>query len=416
MSQNLTLLDEALNGPAMQPPEGQVPNFTHPSNLNAIAHFTNIICLFSTFLVTVIRAYAKLSNGSKLEIEDALAFFGMGTYCGSVWCSYQVIYKIGAFTHQWDVRLRDLGEIFYLHHLGFNLCAVTTGFWQAAIVFEWNRLFVPHGTRNSFYWIGNVLLTFTSLATVAYIVAENLSCIPYEKIWNKTILEGYCIDQQLFQIPGCLINTIYIAGAIILTQRTIWRLRVATKKKIEVSFLFLFGLLALASSIVRLVSMIRFLESDDKTYMLNRVYLWTLAENSTCFIALCLPWSPKAFSNATWIRNAIDKLLLYICVPRRRLDRTTASSPWAPQPIRVERDLWDSDRVCRGTRDARIPLVKYPSSGNEQSEVALHSNGILMTTEIVVVTDSADRMPSDQGREFGYALCQPVYLPRQVPR
>ncbi|KAI0849399.1 hypothetical protein F5Y00DRAFT_269380 [Daldinia vernicosa] len=402
MSQISMTPEEILNGPALQPPPGHKPNFEHPANLNAVAQFTNAICLCSITLVTLIRAYAKVSNRNKLEIEDGALSTCFSTYIrepdGSLWCSYYVLHMIGAFPHQWDVRLRDLAPIFYIHHLGFNFCAATSGLWKAAILLEWNRIFVPRGTRNSFYWIGNILLAFNSITTIAYITAENMSCFPYRKIWDKTILEGYCINQKIFQIPGCFMNTIYIAAVMVLTQRTIWRLQVATKKKMGVSFLFLVGLLALASSIARAVAMIKFLDSDDKTYTINGVYLWTLAENTCCFLALCAPWIPRAFSNTDSIRRIIDKIVFYTRISRRNSRRTSKSHTWPSQQVHVERELWDADRMYHGMRDATMPLVKYPSlsSRNEQSDLALPSDGILMTTEIVVAIDTVDRRSSSR--------------------
>ncbi|KAI1479679.1 hypothetical protein F4774DRAFT_381742 [Daldinia eschscholtzii] len=398
MPQASIIPDEMLNGPAMTPPHGHVPDFAHPANLNGVAQFTNAICLFSTLTVAVIRTYAKVSGRNKIEIEDVLAFVGIGTYCGSLWCSYHVIDMIGAFPHQWDVRLKDLPSIFYTHHIGFNLCVATSGVWKAAVLLEWIRLFVPHGTRNLFYWAGNSLLAFSALIHIAYIVAENLSCFPYQKIWDPTLLEGYCINQMFFQIPWCFIQPLYITTIILLTQRAIWSLQVTTKKKIAVSFLFLIGLLALASSIARAVAMFQFLKSEDKTYTINTVYLWTLAENTCCFIAICAPWVPKAISNTSSMLRTVVNLLPYDRLPGNNSDRTTRPQSWPAKQARAEGEVCDNGLGYHETRDAAIPLVKYPSASSktEQGDMVLPRDGILMTTEIVVATDYLDE--SSAGR------------------
>lgn len=65
-------LRDWLDGPALQPPPGQVPNFQDPWNLNSIGHFTNVICLLSTTFVVVLRLLAKVSSGKKFEIEDGM--------------------------------------------------------------------------------------------------------------------------------------------------------------------------------------------------------------------------------------------------------------------------------------------------------------------------------------------------------
>jgi hypothetical protein len=169
----------------------------------------------------------------------------------------------GAFTHQWNIRLRDLAPILYvcgrhlsirfhfdtdhlawqIHHIGANLCTATLCIGKAAILIEWGRIFVPYGTRNTFYWVCKALLAANVLAHVAYIVVENMSCVPHRKIWDRTILEGYCIDAKTFQIPGCLVNPIIILVILILPHRAIWSLQMSTKNKIGISFIFLVGLL-----------------------------------------------------------------------------------------------------------------------------------------------------------------------------
>ncbi|KAK6953255.1 hypothetical protein Daesc_005556 [Daldinia eschscholtzii] len=341
MSQNSTIPDSILLGPALKPPPGQTPNFTNPSNLNEIAHFTNAICLLLTIIVGLIRVYAKVFSAKKLEIEDVLALAGM-----------------------------------------------------AAILIEWNRIFVPRGVQNSFYWVGKGLLVFISLGHIAYIVAENMSCIPYPKIWDKTILEGYCINSKIFQIPGSAINSICISVIIVLSQRAIWRLQLTMRKKLGISFLFLIGLLALASSLARAVTMVKWIDSDDKVYTINSVYLWSLAENTCCFLAIGAPWVPAAFSNRGSLRSAINTLMLYTRLSGKKSRGDAKSHSWPSQRAPTRNENWDLGTVYNEAKDAAaLPLVKYPSNSSKNGQSGnggLPREGILMTTEIVVATDSVD--------------------------
>lgn len=40
--------------------------------------------------------------------------FPQGHYFGGIWCAYRSIQTIGSFTHQWDVRLRDLAGVLHV--------------------------------------------------------------------------------------------------------------------------------------------------------------------------------------------------------------------------------------------------------------------------------------------------------------
>ncbi|OTB17638.1 hypothetical protein K445DRAFT_20107 [Daldinia sp. EC12] len=390
MSESFTIPDELLQEPALTPPPGQIPNFRNPPNLNGIAHFTNAICLLLTILVSIIRVYAKLFSARKLEIEDGLA---LGTYCGSLWCSYHFISVYGAFVHQWNVMLKDATSVSYFYHIGFNLCAATSGLWKAAVLIEWNRIFVPRGIQNSFYWIGRGLLVFIILVHIAYIVAENMSCIPYSRIWDKTVTEGYCIDAKIFQIPVCAFNSMYIAIVVVLSQRAIWRLQLTTRKKFGVSILFLVGLLAFAFSIARGVAMVRYLDSDDKVYTINSVYLCTLAENTCCFLAIGAPWLPAAISNRRSMRGAINSLMFYTRLSGKKQDDRTKSHSWPSQRLPFSNQQLNLGTVYNEARDAAVPLVKHPSPPSkirQSGDVVQPREGILMTTEIIVETGHAE--------------------------
>ncbi|KAI2631476.1 hypothetical protein GGS26DRAFT_96313 [Hypomontagnella submonticulosa] len=391
--------ENRLDGPALQPPIGEVPNFQNPWNLNSIGHFTNAICLLSSTFVVVLRMLAKLSSGKKFEIEDALILACMGTYCGSIWCSYHIISTAGLFTHQWDIRLRDLPSLFYVHHVGSNLIATTLSLGKAAILIEWSRIFVPRGTRDSFYWICKAVLAFSSIGNIAYIVAENMSCFPHKRIWDKTILEGYCIDSEIFQIPGALINPICIAFIIALPQRAIWRLNMSSEKKIGVSLLFLVGLLALGSSIARLVETFKYLHSTDKTFTISNVYLWCLAEMTCNFLAICAPWSPKAFAKNGPISHFMTSFRIRVGQSRSQPSLVTKSHSWPSQKPPAVADYWDVTGTYHRMKDTIVPLVRYPSatSANEQrDDITVPRGAILMTTEITVATNHAAGDPSNQ--------------------
>lgn len=63
-------LEDILNGPALQPPAGEVPNFVNPRNDNTVASLTYVLCVLATTLGLIIRAYAKFSGGKTIELED----------------------------------------------------------------------------------------------------------------------------------------------------------------------------------------------------------------------------------------------------------------------------------------------------------------------------------------------------------
>jgi hypothetical protein len=114
---------------------------------------------------------------------------------------------------------------------------------KAAILTEWSRIFVPRRTKNAFYWTCHVLLWVNILFYVSSKVASNLACFPHEKIWDKTIPGGHCLNERLLIVAVTVINSISDAVILIFPQRVIWNLNLSLSKKIITSGAFTVGLL-----------------------------------------------------------------------------------------------------------------------------------------------------------------------------
>lgn len=59
-----------LNGPALNPPVGEKPNFDHPANKNHLAQVVLITGLVLSTSVVLIRVYSRLFFLKRVEIED----------------------------------------------------------------------------------------------------------------------------------------------------------------------------------------------------------------------------------------------------------------------------------------------------------------------------------------------------------
>lgn len=113
---------------------------------------------------------------------------------------------------------------------------------KTAILLEWTRIFVPKGTRNTFYWTSRILIALNGGMYLAAIIATALGCIPQNKFWY-TWIEGRCIDRKALDICTAttnLVTDLFILG---LPQKVIWTLNMTRPRKIGVSFVFSAGIL-----------------------------------------------------------------------------------------------------------------------------------------------------------------------------
>ncbi|KAI1077037.1 hypothetical protein F5B20DRAFT_593640 [Whalleya microplaca] len=383
-----------LNGPALEPPEGVTPNFEHPPNRNDLAHATNALCLILLVSFCLVRAYARLICVKKVRLEDFLALSGVGTYVGCIYCSYWIMGQTGLFVHQWDVQVKTLSKVAYILHIGTNLCAVTLMVVKAAILMEWNRLFVPCGTRNPFFWTCLIVLWTHTLFHGSWIIAENLSCIPHRKIWDM-MQEGTCIDVKVLYVLAAVINLFTNIIILILPHKVIWSLQMSTKDKIGVSLIFAIGILACISSAVRLFETVKYTKSKDITYAMSGMYLWALAEMTCQFLVFCIPAVPRVFMGKRLPRGVTEILRartgLFKMRPKGNrpfpVDDTDASHDTSIYPKIDENNISLAKMPITKVLTSNMPRQqqrKEDEDEEQEEDAGQVQPGILRTTQLTV--------------------------------
>lgn len=120
----------------------------------------------------------------------------------------------------------------------------------------------------------------------------------------------------------------------------------------------------------------------------------------TCnFLAICAPWSPKAFAKNGPIYRFIASFRIRVGLSRSKQNLLTKPHSWPSQKPPAGTKYWDAGRTYHRMKDTAVPLVRYPSasSKNEQGDdITVPQSGILMTTEITVATNYAVEDPSNQ--------------------
>ncbi|KAJ8131920.1 hypothetical protein O1611_g1703 [Lasiodiplodia mahajangana] len=398
-----------LDGPALRPPPGVVPNFDHPWNLNPVGELTNALCLIVTVVVVTIRVYAISVCTKKIMLEDVFMVIALANYLACIWCAYHIIHTTGAFTHQWNIRLEDLSETLYLLHIGFNLATIALGLSKAAIITEWSRIFVPRGTRCGFYWACKVLLAVIFLSQAAFIVTENLSCTPHQKIWDKTIQEGYCISERIFHVPAVYLNVGIILIILILPQKTIWELKTTLKKRIGISLIFLVGILALISAIARAVATVTFVNSDDKTFTISAVYLWVLAEMTCTLLAFCAPTIPKAYANRDKIVKFMSRLMMRVGLCKESpIPGAEARSCPSAIPLSESQNTTNTDCVDKATIPIYRGFGSFRKPRREQTRDGVPKDAILVTTSVTTKITTGDGT-QNRHSALGHSWTMPKY-------
>ncbi|KAF2815476.1 uncharacterized protein BDZ99DRAFT_341003, partial [Mytilinidion resinicola] len=84
-------------------------------------------------------------------------------------------------------------------------------------------------------------------------------------------------------------NTISDTTMVLLPQRVIWKLNMSRWRRVGLSTIFLFGILACIVSLVRLYCCARVFKSHDYTYYTLLMALGSFPEMTAGFLVICLP-------------------------------------------------------------------------------------------------------------------------------
>ena len=174
---------------------------------------------------------------------------------------------------------------------------------KVAILLEWLRIFVPKGTRNLVFWACWALISSVTIFYLSLFVVVNISCTPYALHWNK-LLRGSCdhVNSADANFAISIFNIISDVLILAVPQRTIWALQMPTRKKIGVSVIFAFGILACVAASARVAVSLMRAQSHDYTYTMSSVILCSTSELTCGYLVLCVPSLPKAFSSVDFAK------------------------------------------------------------------------------------------------------------------
>jgi hypothetical protein len=115
---------------------------------------------------------------------------------------------------------------------------------KMSILVQYLQMFAPNRTVNPFVFWGSWLVILTSFAF--YNVDTFLTifaCSPRENIWNKFKPGGNCINYHAVIVATGFFNIISDLAILVLPVRSVWKLQMPLRRKINISLLFGTGLL-----------------------------------------------------------------------------------------------------------------------------------------------------------------------------
>ena len=134
----------------------------------------------------------------------------------------------------------------------------------------------------------SVLIGILVCFEISTTFVDIFGCHPIEAAWNKTILGAHCVVPQTLYMATAGINLTTDIIILCIPMPLVWRLRLSTKRKIAVSFIFILGALVCVTTIFRIATFHN-INSYDLTWSYIDTAYWTYSELVLSFICACIP-------------------------------------------------------------------------------------------------------------------------------
>ncbi|PLN76190.1 hypothetical protein BDW42DRAFT_197337 [Aspergillus taichungensis] len=160
-------------------------------------------------------------------------------------------------------------------------------FAKASLIILYYRIM---GQQKMYRWCIYILSFVVGGYSLRVVLALIFACNPLAKSWDKSIIEGHCVDQNGLYIPTAVTNTVTHVALLVLPLPMVFTLNMPTVQKFGLSLVFLVGCATVVTSVIRLVTLFPFLLSPDPTYEIAWTDLWINVEANFIIICTCLPF------------------------------------------------------------------------------------------------------------------------------
>lgn len=137
----------------------------------------------------------------------------------------------------------------------------------------WIMARVFHPYRKTVYFI-YFLIGFMLAYYIPAVIVKIRICAPISRFWLGDKVGGSCLNERAIILADAVVSTISDLTILILPLPLTTSLQMSTRKKLRVMGILGAGGLACASSIVRLVFIIKFGNSADTTYAFMRINMF----------------------------------------------------------------------------------------------------------------------------------------------
>ncbi|CCD48297.1 hypothetical protein BofuT4_P106810.1 [Botrytis cinerea T4] len=271
---------------------------SHPKHLGALTSpkgLGNVVTIVIFAILSIaavgLRIWSKVVIRRAFRADDYCIFVALYSISKSSFSSANQTLAVvpGALGFHVEEALKYLGPDSLTVTLKAFLASspvwiISTSLVKISILSFYTTIF----PSRTFHIIVYSIIAVNAVYCVGYIFASLFICTPFAFNWDKTLTNGKCGNTLQLEISSASINMIFDLIVVFLPMPTLWRLKMAVRKKLFVSFILGLGLCICVMNITRVVLETR-QDNVDFTYGLVYAGLFAGLENGIGIIVACLP-------------------------------------------------------------------------------------------------------------------------------
>ncbi|GKU00284.1 integral membrane protein [Fusarium langsethiae] len=230
---------------AIPPPEGYVVNFERPQRRHEIeAYVASSVGMGIAFLFVLQYLYVKVWILRKLEFETGV--------------------------HTWEIPLAKFNTGNQLSFVVPILYAVCTAFSKMALALFYRKLSPQRWWRWSVYGV----LFLVAGYNLAIMLVILFGCVPFEKSWDHTMLEGTCVNRPAVYICTAGLGIFSDLILLVMPLPMVLRSQIPRRQKAGLIVLFAIGSATLVTSVIRLVLLVPIFGAVDVSWIISGAIVW----------------------------------------------------------------------------------------------------------------------------------------------
>ncbi|KAJ5780137.1 hypothetical protein N7457_005297 [Penicillium paradoxum] len=236
-------------------------------------------------LAVLLRIYIRVKTSqTNFGLDDLLIFAALFFAYGSGICVIiSVQYKNG--WHQQSLTDSEFIALWKLLFAHMFIYSTTVTLTKSSIMMFYRRIFNLH---RSLYFAMAIILGYFFAVVITIAVA----CRPVSYFWHQytdPMVEGKCIDVPEFFFINGIAAVLIDVMILCVPAPVIWKLQMPKTQRVAVTSILLLGSFVCVAGIVRVVFLHKHIRSNDPSWTIAPVFVWSCVEPFIGILCACLP-------------------------------------------------------------------------------------------------------------------------------